>query len=244
MDRGDDTIMNKKVRYICITIAVIVISLAYSSKTIENLTLTTVSLTAPYSGIIESQAAITEAAVRIRTPVKMIIEDVYIKSGDTVKSGDKVVSLYPAEIDRQLEAAEDEIVKNYLKNIIDADYILTAAETGQVTEVKANTDGTVMPDDIIYKYIPYDSKTISQTYDTIVPLSAITMTGNDTGIIYFAIPLTGRGEAGQYIVSTAEVKLLAADGRNAAIDMVLRDDRQVIISSDKPITQGEKVKVR
>lgn len=146
--------MKNFVKYICLTVAVIVFSLAYMSRTLENLALKKVTLTAPVKGALDTA-----------------------------------------------------------------------------------------PDDILYKYIPYEAKTVSEVYETIVPLSALTPSGSDgTYVVYLALPLTGRGEAGQYIVSRAKVRLLADDGKSAAIDMVIRDGRQIIISGDEPVKHGEKVR--
>lgn len=234
--------MKKIVKYICLAVAVIVLSLAYMSRTLENLTLKRVALTAPVKGVLDTEPDAVGDAIRVRTPAALVIEDVFVKPGDTVREGDKIMSLYKKAVDRELSAADGEPLE-FLTEIKDNDYILTAIESGRIRDVKAETDGSAAPDDILYKYIPYEAKTVSEVYETIVPLSALTPSGRDgTYVVYLALPLTGRGEAGQYIVSRAEVKKLADDGKSAAIDMVIRDGRQIIISSDEPVRHGEKVR--
>ena len=234
--------MKKIVKYICLAVAVIVLSLAYMSRTIENLTLKKVTLTAPVKGVLDTEPDAVGDVIRVRTPAALVIEDVFVKPGDTVREGDKIMSLYKNAVDRELAVAGGEPLE-FLTEIKDNDYILTAIESGRIRDVKAETDGSAAPDDILYKYIPYETKIVSEVYETIVPLSALTPSGRDgTYVVYLALPLTGRGEAGQYIVSRAEVKILADDGKSAAIDMVIRDGRQIIISGDEPVRHGEKVR--
>lgn len=236
--------MKKTIKYICTTVAVIVLTLAYMSRTIENLTLKKVTLSAPVKGVLETESDETGNVIRVRTPVKLVIEDVFIKPGDVMRVGSKLMSFYPAAIDREFKATEDETTLEFLTEIKNNEYILTAKEDYRIYDVMVSTDGLAEPDDILYKCIQYEAKTVNETYETIVPISALTPKGNDeTYIVYFAVPLTGRGESGQYVVSRAEVKVLADDGINAAIDMAIRDERQVIISSDEPVKHGEKVRV-
>ena len=234
--------MKKVVKYICLAVAVIVLSLAYMSRTLENLTLKRVALTAPVKGVLDTEPEAVGDVVRVRTPAALVIEDVFVKPGDTVREGDKIMSLYKKAVDRELAVADGEPLE-FLTEIKNNDYILTAKEGGKLRDVRVSTDGSAAPDDILYKYIPYEAKTVSEVYETIVPLSALTPSGRDgTYVVYLALPLTGRGEAGQYIVSRAEVKILADDGKSAAIDMVIRDGRQIIISSDESVKHGEKVR--
>ena len=234
--------MKKIVKYICLAVAVIVLSLAYMSRTIENLALKRVTLTAPVKGVLDTEPDAVGDVVRVRTPAALVIEDVFVKPGDTVREGDKIMSLYKKAVDRELAVVDGEELE-FLTEIKYNDYILTAKESGRIRDVKAETDGSAAPDEILYKYIPYEAKTVSEVYETIVPLSALTPSGRDgTYVVYLALPLTGRGEAGQYIVSRAEVKKLADDGKSAAIDMVIRDGRQIIISGDEPVRHGEKVR--
>lgn len=236
--------MKKTIKYICITAAVIVLALTYMSRTIENLTLKKVTLSAPVKGVLETESDETGNVIRVRTPVKLVIEDVFIKPGDVMREGSNLMSFYPAAVDREFKAAEDEATLEFLTEIKNNEYILTAKVNCRIYDVRVSTDGSAAPDDILYKYIQYEAKTVSETYETIVPISALTPNGKDGAyIVYFAVPLTGRGESGQYVVSRAEVKVLADDGINAAIDMVIRDERQVIISSDEPVKHGEKVRV-
>ena len=238
--------MKSIAKYICLTLAAVVLAAAYSSRTIENLTLTKVSLAAPFKGTLSSEKSETESpVVRVRTPAELVIEDVYIGSGDRIKNGDKIMTLYPAAVDRALTEADNADVRDFLSVIRENGYVLTAPESGRVSEVKIKTDGRASPDDILYKYIPTGAGTdpISEAYETIVPLSALTPTGReDTYTILFAIPLTGRGESGQYTAIRSEVRLIASDGVYAAVDMIIRDDRQVIIGSEKPVGHGEKVR--
>lgn len=234
--------MKNFVKYICLTVAVIVFSLAYMSRTLENLALKKVTLTAPVKGVLDTGPEAVGDVIRVRTPAALVIEDVFVKPGDTVREGDKIMSLYKRAVDRELSAADGEALE-FLTEIKDNDYILTAKGNGKIRDVKIDTDGSAAPDNILYKYIPYEAKTVSEVYETIVPLSALTPSGSDgTYVVYLALPLTGRGEAGQYIVSRAKVRLLADDGKSAAIDMVIRDGRQIIISGDEPVKHGEKVR--
>lgn len=235
--------MKNFAKYICLAVAVIVLSLAYMSRTLENLTLKKVTLTAPVKGVLDSELDAVGDVIRVRTPAALVIEDVFVKPGDTVREGDKLMSLYKKAVDRELAVADGEAL-GFLTEIKENDYILTAKESGKIRDVRVSTDGSAAPDDILYKYIQYEAKTVSEVYETIVPLSALTPSGRDgTYVVYLALPLTGRGESGQYIVSRAEVKMLADDGKSAAIDMVIRDGRQIIISSDESVKHGEKVRV-
>ncbi len=238
--------MKSIAKYICLTLAAVVIAAAYSSRTGENLTLTKVSLAAPFKGTLSSEPNAGESStVRVRTPTELVIEDVYISSGERVASGDKIMSLYPAAVDRALNEADNADIRDFLSGIRKNGYVFTAPESGRISEVNLRTDGRASPDDILYKYIPTDAGAdpISEAYETIVPLSALTPTGReDTYTILFAIPLTGRGESGQYTAIRSKVRLLASDGVYAAVDMTVRDDRQVIIGSEKPVGHGEKVR--
>ena len=136
--------MKKVVKYICLAVAVIVLSLAYMSRTLENLTLKKVTLTAPVKGVLDTEPEAVGDVIRVRTPAPLVIEDVFVKPGDTVREGDRVMSLYKKAVDRELSAADGEPLE-FLTEIKDNDYILTAKESGRIRDVRVSTDGSAAP---------------------------------------------------------------------------------------------------
>lgn len=236
---------NNIVRNICIIIAALILAAAYSSRTIENLTLTKVTLCAPFKGTISPDSPSEGVNVRIRTPVKLIVEDVFITPGKRVAKGDRLLSVYDAAVDRSLSELPPGDEYDFLSKIKENGYILTAPEDGRIGEVNVKTDAVLSPDEIICKYVPADADISeeSRVYETIVPLGALTPTDREGQYIaLFAVPLTGKGEAGQYQVMQSEVRVLASDGKYAALDTVIRDGRQIITHSDRQVSHMQKVK--
>ncbi|MBR2880193.1 MAG: hypothetical protein IKC02_05930, partial [Oscillospiraceae bacterium] len=92
--------------------------------------------------------------VRVRAVVDLILEDVYIQPGDTLKAGDPIASVYPAAADRLYDKQPEGEIREFLQKLRDDGYVLHAPEAGRVTEVPAKTDGCVNAEDILYKYIP------------------------------------------------------------------------------------------
>lgn len=237
--------MKSIAKYICITLLVLVLAAVYLSRTVENLTLTSVTMMTPFKGtIVTEDSDFIQETVRVRAMTELVIEDVYIEVGDTLETGDPVASVYPAAAERALAKADGEAL-SFLTKLRDDDYLLTADAPGDVTEVPVKNDTTVKAEEIVYKYIPEDAPRAEDTttvYDVIVPLSVLTPLADEKYAIYYAVPLTGKGEEGQYQVIRHEVKLLASDDKYAALDTAIWDDRLVIVSADKPIAHMQKVK--
>ena len=240
--------MKSIIKYLSLALIAIALALAYSSRTIENMSLTSVTLARPYSGTISihDQGFVPEI-VRVRLKDKVFVEDIYIDIGDEINIGDSIVSVWPEYIDDEIKLLEHEKGDRYtyLCKIRDNGYKILSENKGTIVSVNVNIDTEYDKNTILYKYIPEGAikESISvDVYDTIVPLSALTHNGKDKYIINFALPLTGKGESGQYIVLTSEVKVLATDGKIAALDINIWDDRQVILSSSKAIFHGQKVK--
>ena len=243
------------IKYICITLLALILLAAYSSRSIENMTLTKVVLAKPFKGTITTPVEdFRPEMIRVRTEANLILEDVYIDIGDEIKIGDPIASVYSVDVDRQLAALEnaenaEEAMSSpeyaYLKWVKENGYIISAEAEGEVITLPIKPDAKIESETILYMYIPEGSATeenITESYDVIVQMSALIKLTGDKYLVYFAVPLTGKGEAGQYRVVSTEVKLLASDGAYAAIDAVIRDGRQVIVSYEKPISHMQKVR--
>ncbi len=240
------------VKIICVTLLALILLAAYSSRSIENMTLTKVVLAKPFKGTITTPVeGFIPKMIRVRTQANLVLEDVYISIGDKIAPGDPIVSVYSVDIDRKLavleraNAGEASAEYAYLKWIQENDYMIYADAEGEIIALPIKPDIEVDVESILYKYIPADAKreeNIVEAYDVIVPLSALSPLSGDKYLIYYAIPMTGKGEAGQYRVVSAEVTVLAKDASFAAIDAVISDDRQVIVSSEKPISHMQKVR--
>lgn len=237
--------MKSIAKYICITLLILILASVYLSRTVENLTLTSVTLMTPFKGtIVTEDHDFIQEIVRVRAPAELVIEDVYIEVGDTLEAGDPVASVYPAAADRLLAEADGKVL-SFLTKLRDNNYVLNADDPGEIIEIPVKNDTTVKAEGIVYKYIPEDAPRAEDTervYDVIVPLSALTPLEDEKFALYYAVPLTGKGEEGQYQVIRHEVKLLVSDDKYAALDTVIWDDRLVITSADKPIVHMQKVK--
>ena len=234
-------------KYICIVLLALILAAVYLSRTVENLTLTSVTLVTPCKGAIAAaDADFVQEIVRVRTQAALVLEDIYIKEGNVLEPGDRNASVYPAAVERAL-ADTDGAERAFLEQLRGNGYLLTAEAAGEVTEVPVKTDASVKADAILYKYLPEDSARPEDSltvYNVIVPLSALTPLADEMYAVYYAVPLTGRGEEGQYQVIRREVKLLARDETHAALDTAIWDGSLVIAASERPVAHMQKVKAR
>jgi len=241
--------MKHAAKWICVTLLAGILAAVYLSRTIENLTLTAVSMMTPFKGTMEqTDEDYRRDTVRVRAAVDLILEDVYIQPGDTLKAGDPVASVYPAAMDRLIDKQPEGKMREFLQKLRDDGYVLHAPEAGRVTEVPAKTDGCVNAEDILYKYIPeavLEQCEEQKLYSVIVPKSALVPTSDaELFAVFYAVPLTGKGEEGQYQVIRREVRILDADENYAALDTAIWDGSQVITASDKPLAHMQKVKAK
>jgi len=232
-------------KYICTVLLVLILAALYLSRTVENLTLTSVTLITPFKGTLAEEAAdFTQEVVRVRASAPLVLEDIFIKEGSILQPGDRIASVYSVALDRELEKA-DGAAREFLEKIRENGYILTTDAPGEIAEVSVRTDASVNADAILYKYIPEDAvkpEEMLTVYDVIVPLTALTPLADEKFAVYYAVPLTGKGEEGQYQVIRREVKLLAQDDTHAALDTAIWDGSLVIAAADKPVAHMQKVK--
>ena len=241
------------VKYICLTLLALILLAAYSSRSIENMTLTKVVLAKPFKGTITTPVeGFRPEIIRVRTQANLMLEDIFIDSGDEIKFGDPIASVYSVDVDRQIADIETangttgSMEYAFLTMLRENGYVIHAEAAGKILSVPVKQDTLVTKESILYKYIPEGSAleaNIVTSHDVIVPLSALIKLSGDNYLVYFAVPLTGKGEAGQYRVVSTEVKLLASDDSFAAIDAIIRDNRQIIVSYEKPISHMQKVRV-
>lgn len=235
-------------KYGCLFLVVVLLFFAFFSRSIENMRLTSVTLATPYKGTIATPVAFVPKILRVRSQSLIVLEDVIITANKKINEGDPIATVYPKSVDEQLKKEDiTEAERSYLSEIKKNDYQILAPEAGTVISVAAASDTKLATDDIIYKYMPRGEaweKEILTSYDVIIPISALIPSTGDNYLVYYAVPLTGRGEAGQFIVGSAQVKILAQEGDYVAVDMAVHDGRQVIVSSEKPISPSQKVKVQ
>jgi len=185
--------------------------------------------------------------VRVRCVGDIVLEDIYVASGENVVVGDPIASVYPAALDRALlsdDLTADE--RSWYTAIRENGYKITADADGLVIHIPPNPDDALTAEAVLYKYIPAGvplEMTYSETYDVIVPMRVLSPTEEDGKyLIYYANPLTGRGEAGQYTVLMQEVRVIASDGEYAALDTVVWDGRKVIVPMAEMLYHQQKVK--
>ena len=233
--------------FVCLIALLAIILAASFSRTVENSRLTKVMLSTPFQGTVQTEdETYRPKIIRVRTAVDLMLEDVYIKVGDEIKEGEAVASVYIAKLERDLAAlASDSEEYRALLSIKENGYKILAQENGTVTSVPICADLRIDAEAVLFHYLPKGEKLqkfLITAYPSMVPLSALTKSEDETYQIFFAIPLSGRGESGQYIVTERRVKILASDGKFAAIDLFTDDGRKVIVASEKPLRNGEKVR--
>ena len=73
--------MKHAAKWICVTLLAGILAAVYLSRTIENLTLTAVSMMTPFKGTMEqTDEDYRRDTVRVRAAVDLILEDVYISA--------------------------------------------------------------------------------------------------------------------------------------------------------------------
>lgn len=235
-------------KYGYLFLIVVLLFLAFFSRSFENMRLTSVTLATPYKGTIATPIAFVPKIIRVRSQGFIMLEDVVITADKKINEGDPIATVYPKSVDEQLKKENlTEAERSFLSEIKKNNYQILAPEAGTVISVSAVSDAKLATDDIIYKYMPRGEpweKEILTSYDVIIPVSALKPSTGDNYLVYYAVPLTGRGEAGQYIVGSTQVKVLAQEGEFVAVDMPVHDGRQVIVASEKPISPSQKVKVQ
>ena len=161
--------------------------------------------------------------------------------------GDPIASVYPAALDRALQSDNltvDE--RSWYTEIRENGYKIIADADGLVIHIPPSPDDALTAEAVLYKYIPAGvplEMTYSETYDVIVPMRALKPTEEDGKyLIYYAEPLTGRGEAGQYTVLVQEVRVIASDGAYAALDTVVWDGRKIIVPGEEILYHQQKVR--
>lgn len=232
---------------VCLIALLTIILAASFSRTVENSRLTKVTLSAPFQGTIQVEdETYHPQIIRVRTAVDLMLEDVYIKVGDEIGEGEAVASVYAAKLERDLAALTiDSEEYQVLLSIKENGYKILAQRDGTVTSVPICADLRIDAETVLFRYLPKGEKLqkfIITAYPSMVPLAALTKLGDEKYQIFFAIPLSGRGESGQYVVTERTVKVLASDGKFAAIDLFTDDGRKVIVASEKPLRNGEKVR--
>ena len=242
--------MKRIIKIVCLVLVLLIVAAAYFSRTLENMTLTEVELISHHTGTLtfKDESYIPEI-VRVRCVGDIVLEDIYIASGENVVVGDPIASVYPVALDRALESDDltaDE--RSWYTEIRENGYKIPADADGFVVHVPPSPDDSLTAEAVLYKYIPAGvplEMTYSETYDVIVPMRVLTPTAEDGKyLIYYAEPLTGRGEAGQYTVLMEEVRVLASDGEYAALDTVVWGGRKIIANADIGLVQKQKVKSR
>lgn len=242
--------MKHVIKISCLAALILIVAAAYFSRTLENLGLTEVELVSHHTGTLtfKDESYIPEI-VRVRCVGDIVLEDIYIGNGENIKAGDPIASVYPAALDRALQSdalSEDE--RSWYTAIRENGYKITAAADGLVIHIPPSPDDALTAEAVLYKYIPAGvplEMTYSETYDVIVPMRVLTPTEDDGKyLIYYAEPVTGRGEAGQYTVLMQEVRVLASDGEYAALDTVVWGGRKIIADADVVLVPMQKVKVR
>lgn len=240
--------MKRILKLSCLVVLVLIVTAAYFSRTLENLTLTEVELVSHHTGTltVKDESYVPEI-VRVRCVGDIVLEDIYIENGEKIKIGDPIASVYPAALDRALQS--DDLTadkRSWYTEIRENRYRIISTADGLVIHVPPNPDDSLTAESVLYKYIPADvplEHTYSEAYDVIVPMRALIPTGEDRKyLIYYANPLTGRGEAGQYTVLIEEVRVLATDGEYAALDTVVWDGRKIIISAEEALANQQKVR--
>ncbi len=240
--------MKRIIKIVCLVMVVLIAAAAYFSRTLENMTLTEVELVSHHTGTLtfKDESYIPEI-VRIRCVGDIVLEDIYVASGENVVVGDPIASVYPAALDRALESDDltaDE--RSWYTEIRENGYKITADADGLVIHIPPNPDDALTAEAVLYKYIPAGvplEMTCSEAYDVIVPMRVLLPTEEDGKyLIYYANPLTGRGEAGQYTVLMQEVRVIASDGEYAALDTVVWDGRKIIVPSEEMLYHQQKVR--
>jgi len=240
--------MKRIIKIVCLVLLVLIVTAAYFSRTLENLTLTEVELISHHTGTLtfKDESYIPEI-VRVRCVGDIVLEDIYVASGENVVVGDPIASVYPAALDRALlsdDLTADE--RSWYTAIRENGYKITADADGLVIHIPPNPDDALTAEAVLYKYIPAGvplEMTYSEAYDVIVPMRVLSPTEEDGKyLIYYANPLTGRGEAGQYTVLMQEVRVIASDGEYAALDTVVWDGRKIIVPMAEMLYHQQKVK--
>ena len=240
--------MKRSIKIVCLVLGVLIVAAAYFSRTLENLTLTEVELISHHTGTLtfKDESYIPEI-VRVRCVGDIVLEDIYIASGENVVVGDPIASVYPAALDRALQSDNltvDE--RSWYTEIRENGYKIIADADGLVIHIPPSPDDALTAEAVLYKYIPAGvplEMTYNEAYDVIVPMRALSPTEEDGKyLIYYANPLTGRGDAGQYTVLVQEVRVIASDGEYAALDTVVWGGRKIIVPSEEMLYHQQKVR--
>jgi len=240
--------MKRIIKIVCLVLVLLIVAAAYFSRTLENMTLTEVELISHHTGTLtfKDESYVPEI-VRVRCVGDIVLEDIYVASGENVVVGDPIASVYPAALDRALlsdDLTADE--RSWYTAIRENGYKITADADGLVIHIPPNPDDALTAEAVLYKYIPAGvplEMTYSETYDVIVPMRALSPTEEDGKyLIYYANPLMGRGEAGQYTVLMQEVRVIASDGEYAALDTVVWGGRKIIVPAGEMLYHQQKVR--
>lgn len=235
-------------RVITALLLFLLVGCALLSRPIENASLIRVKLALPFKGSITTKSNDhIPTVLRVRAPATLVIEDILVSAGTTLKAGDAIASVYPKALDDAIVAltnkgAPASAPLHALTVIRENGYRITAEADGTLLTLGIETDGTAEAEQILYKYLPKGesfTKEVTQFYDTIVPMAALTPLTDGEYLIYFAIPNTGKGEAGRYTVAAKQVKVLATDGTYAALAIGIYDERRVIVSATGPLAHRQ-----
>ena len=149
-----------KKRYLLFPVCILVLWLcAAISNTIDTYNTPAVIFTEPIKSRIEFTADIestlcAEEIYRMRSPADLILEDIYVMSGDYVSAGTPIASVYAKALDRTISTCTDMGIRDILLTIRNQSYQITAPTDMCITEVCITEDCHVSEDVILYKYAP------------------------------------------------------------------------------------------
>ena len=147
------------VKYICLTLLALILLAAYSSRSIENMTLTKVVLAKPFKGTITTPVeGFRPEIIRVRTQANLMLEDIFIDSGDEIKFGDPIASVYSVDVDRQIADIE---TANGTTGSMEYAFLTMLRENGYV--IHAEAAGKILSGGSFFSCFSFSGIKLNQT---------------------------------------------------------------------------------
>lgn len=180
------------------------------------------------------------------------IDEIYVKTGQKT-SGGNLISLIPADSEYFFMAETDKENTKHIKPGDSAEITLDGykipIKDAQVKWVKFSSDKNtaeiavkIPKDDRLYSGMGASMKHVMPTeeYDKIIPVSAVrSNTGGDYVLAVKQINTVMGDETAAYRVN---IEVLDEDGTSAAVKGL--NDEDVIVSSNKPVEESDRVRVK
>ena len=184
----------------------------------------------------------------LTAPVDGTISEVLVQPGDTTSGA--AFRLFPASAERIVRANVTEEQAKYLSPGMEVNFSLSGNARNNTTAVLSELAPSTTGYEAVFN-MPYGVGAIGQavditatqstdTYNMRVPIGAISERAGQTGVyrIRTGESVLGEMEYAEFV----NVTIIETDAQYAAIDAALLDKDQVIVSSNKSFSEGDRVR--